>query len=74
MMPSPNRLHLPNMFSDPTSLEFLGFPLKCCSWRGDSLAIFQAHGTIAIWNNRLYTLVSCYTILPKIWVDAIWSW
>lgn len=62
------------MFSDPTSLEFFGFPLKCVSWRGDLLAICQAHDTLTTWNNRLYTLVSYYTILPQIWVNAIWSW
>lgn len=71
MMPYSNSLHLPNMFSDPTSLEFLGFLLKSFSWRGDSPAIRQAHDTLATWNNMLYTLISSYTVLPKIWVAAI---
>lgn len=71
MMPYSNKLHLPNMFSDPSSLEFLGFLLKSFSWIGDSLAICQAYDTLATWDNMLYTLVSSYTFLPKIWVDAI---
>lgn len=48
-------LHVPTLISDSTSLWFLGSPLKQFLWRRNSLPICHAQGTIAIWNNRLYT-------------------